>query len=56
MLNRLADGSVMKVKGRQYVKHLNGNLLDCRKENMVFADRKDDASVKSLIQYDLIAR
>lgn len=42
------ERALMKPKERQWVKHLNGNLLDCRKENMVFVDRKDDAGVKKV--------
>ena len=42
------ERALMRPKERQWVKHLNGNLLDCRKENMVFVHRKDDAVVRSL--------
>ncbi len=42
--NRKLDRLIMKPGSKyEFVKHLNGDFLDCRRENMVLTDSKADA-------------
>lgn len=42
------ERALMKPTQRQFVKHLNGNLLDCRKVNMELVTTRDAAATRDV--------